>query len=267
MASLLRHEKENQFSKLVFSILNDYYDGNILKYKEAEKDARDFIKLNKNLKKVTVLSSNLKNIKDPYIKYTHVDLKNKIVSMVFTESPYPLLGYNIDYLKSRRYFPFGFDVLFERNKTKDLRKLKNTNNIDKKQEAKYVFDWVKNRVLNNYFSVNNVRIDKSSGRVEFSSSFRDLNYGMTLQNIVAKIPNDKHINISGLKGTPLKLSKDYNTLFLYFSMLGFTEFYARCTCPEFMRKHSRKDVISNYFCSHLLYSIMQFPYYVMYVMQ
>ena len=90
-----------------------------------------------------------------YIKYTHVDLKNKIVSMVFTDSPYPLLGYNIDYLKSRRYFPFGFDVLFERNKTKDLRKLKNTNNIDKKQEAKYVFDWVKNRVLNNYFSVNN----------------------------------------------------------------------------------------------------------------
>lgn len=267
MTTVLRHEKENQFSKLVFSILNDYYDGNILKFKDAEKDAYDFIKLNKNLKKAIAISSSSKNIRDPYIKYTHVDLKNAIISTVFFDSPTAILGYNIDYLKSKRYFPFGFDVLFERNKTKDLNKVRKTNNIDKEQEAKYIFDWVKNRILNNYFSVSNIQIDKNNGRVEFSSSFRDLNYGMTLQNIVAKIPNDKYLNISGLKGTPLKLSKDYNTLFLYFSMLGFTEFYARCTCPEFMQKHSRKNIIANYFCPHLLYSIMQFPYYVMYVLQ
>lgn len=265
MPSVLRHEKENQFSKLVFSILNSDYGGNILKYKDAERDAQNFIKLSKKLRKTTIISSSFSKVKNPYVKYTHVDLKKSVVSIILSDSPEAILGYNIDYLKAKRYFPFGLDFLFQRSKSRDLRKIKNDR--DKEQEANYVFNWVRDRVLNNYFSVSSVRIDKNAGKVEFNSNFRDPNYGMTIQNITAKLPSDKQVNISGLKGTPLELSKDYDTLFMYFSMLGFTEFYARCTCPEFMRKHSRKYGISNYFCPHLLYSLMQFPYYVMYTLQ
>ncbi len=265
MPSVLRHERENQFSKLVLSILNDSYGGNVLKYKDAERDARDFTQLSKKLRRAAALELDLSKVKSPYLKYTHVDLKNSVVSVVLTEYPEVLLGYNIDYLKSKRFFPFGLDYLFQRSKFKDLRKVRDSR--DKEQEAKYVFNWVRDRVLNNYFSVSNIQVDKKLGRVEFSSNFRDQNYGMTIQNIVAKIPNDKHLNISGLKGTALELSRDYDTLFLYFSMLGFTEIFARCSCPEYVRKHSRKYGISNYFCSHLLYSIMQFPYYLMYVLQ
>jgi len=265
LSTLLRHEKENQFIKLVFSILNNNYGGNILKYKEAERDARDLIDLNKKLKKAVVVSKPIGNIKNPYVKYTHVDIKNSMVSIIISDAPEALLGYNLDFLKSKRYFPFGLEFLFDRNKSKDLNKIKNDKN--KENEAKQIFNWVKDRVLNNYFSVNNIKIDKSSGKVEFSSVFRDGNYGMVLQNIIGIIPNDKYVNIYGLKGTPLKLSKDYNTLFLYFSMLGFTEFFARCTCPEYIRKHSKKLGAANYFCPHLLYSIMQFPYYLMYALQ
>lgn len=263
--SLLRHEKENQFDRYVNKILDNIYGGNILYYKQAEEEAKNLLKIRKNINEFVSQTSLLsKEIKTPYNKYMHIDLKKQIVSTLLTEATDAILGYNLEFLRTRRFFPMSLNEFIDKIINKDKKKI-DYKDFDKSKEAKRVFEYVKERVINSYFVLNNIMIDRNRGVIEYVTSSRDYDYGNVIQYITIKVPNDLDVNVkfSGLKDKPSKLIKDYESLFTYFTLFGFSEIYARCTCPNFVRKHSRKYGVANYFCNHILYSMMQLPYYIM----
>lgn len=265
--SVLRHNKEKEFYNKILKVLEEKYDGNIHKYKDAERDVITSDMLNKKLKKISAINKSIENMKYSYTKYTHIDLKTMTASVAITDTPECLLAYNLDFLKIKRIFPFPLQYLLDKSKSIDLSKVNKKDN-DKTKEATKVLEWVKQRVLGNNFVLNNLSINKNTGQINYNTMYRDPNYGGTLQYLTAFIPKDKIVEITGtdLKKSAYELSKSYDSLFLYFSMFGFTDFYIRCTCQEYVKRFSKKHGIANYFCPHILYSLAQFPYYMMYAL-
>lgn len=263
--SILRHEKERQFFKLVTAKLEEKYDGNVLFYNDAEKDVKEQLALIKKLKLVNNIAESVSL--NSYQKHTHVDLSNKIASIELDDGPEALLGYSLEFLSVRRIFPHSLVTFLDKNKNRDLRNL-DRNDYKKVDEANKVFNWVKDRVLNNQFALGNISLDRSSGVFRYNTSIRDNNFGSTLQYITAQIDKNRLFKIPGtdLKKNLLDLSKDYSSLFSYFMAFGFTEFYARCTCPDYIKKYSKRNGIQNYFCPHILYSMSQMPYYLIYAL-
>lgn len=265
--SVLRHEKEKEYNRLVMSLLESKYDGNILMYKQAENDVKEQLALIKKIKTTNnLIAKNEHNIKEMYTKFTYADLHNKTVSLDYIAGPEALLAYSLDYLSVKRIFPFSINNLMLDSKEKDVRK---ADTDDKRQKALDVFNWVQSRIVGTQFSLSNLYLDKKLGIFKYNTNMRDQNYGNVMQFITAKIDSKKEIRISGtnLRGNLLDLSHKYDQLFNYFILFGFTEFYARCNCPEYVRKYSKRNGIQNYFCSHILYSMAQLPYYLMYTLQ
>ena len=156
--------------------------------------------------------------------------------------------------------PFILALVFN---SMGLSKLKKAKSVDEQTEAARILTWAKSRILNTQFQVNSLSIDRKDGILTYNTTTRDNSFGATLQYITAKIDKNKLVTIEnlGIKKPILDISRDYNTLFTYFIMFGFTEFYARCTCSDYYSKYSKKRGIQNYFCSHILYSMAQFPWY------
>ena len=261
--SVLRHEKETQFFKMVMHRLDEKYDGDIFHYSDAESDVKNQLQLIKKLKAVNNIHES-KSIETSYTKHTRVDLNRKVAELEYSDCPEALLGYSLEFLSVRRIFPHSLVTFLDKNKARDLAKLEPS----KVDEATKVFTWVKDRVLNTQFALGNISLDKSSGVFKYNTSIKDNNFGSTLQYMTAHIDKSRTIQIPGtdLKKKLLYLSKDYSSLFAYFMAFGFTEFYARCTCPDYIRKYSKRNGISNYFCPHILYSLSQMPYYLIYTL-
>jgi len=261
--SIFRHEKENQFFKLVMNRLDEKYNGNIFHYNNAENDVKSQLQLIRKLKSVSAIYES-QNITNKYTKHTHIDLNKKIAEIEYSDYPEALLSYSLEFLSVKRIFPYSLVTFLDKNKDKDLAKL----NPSKRDEANKVFTWVKDRILNTQFTLGNISLDKESGVFKYSTSIRDNNFGTTLQYMTAIIDKSKVIQIPGtnLKKNLLELSHDYSSLFAYFMAFGFTEFYTRCTCPDYIKKYSKKNGISNYFCPHILYSLSQMPYYLIYTL-
>jgi hypothetical protein len=261
--SVLRHEKETQLFKMVMNRLDEKYNGDIFHYNDAENDVKSQLQLIRKLKSVNTIHES-KNIANKYTKHTHIDLTNNLAEIEYSDCPEALLGYSLEFLSVRRIFPHSLVTFLDKNKARDLAKMDPT----KRDEATKVFTWVKDRVLNTQFALGNISLDKSSGIFKYNTSIKDLTFGSTLQYMTAHIDKSRVMQIPGtdLKKNLLELSHDYNSLFSYFMAFGFTEFYARCTCPDYIRKYSKRNGISNYFCPHILYSLSQMPYYLIYTL-
>ena len=109
-----------------------------------------------------------------------------------------------------------------------------------------------------------MNLDKKNGIFTFTTSMQDRNYGAVKQFITVKYDKNKKLKIptTDLTGTIKELSDKYNMLLMYFMMFGFNEIYCRCTCQDYILKYSKRQGISNYFCSHILYSLVQMPWYL-----
>ena len=259
--SVLRYERTDKFYNMVLKTLNEKYDGNIIYYNKAEEDTKEYIKNLKKLKSTTTLANSfvLSDNEIKKHKITNVNLVEKSVSLIYDENPEIVLAYTLEYLSYRRMFPYSINNLIDKNISKDRK--------NSSEEAENVIKWVKHKILEINFNVAELSLNKNSGLFRFGSIMRDPVYGSLRQEITAQIPSDREINISGtIKGKPINLAKDYNTLFTYFIMFGLTELNARCNCPDYIRKYSKRRGIGNYFCPHILYSMAQLPYYMMYVL-
>lgn len=261
MLSLLDIQAE-KYNNEIMSLLHEKYNDNLLNYNKAE---NDIIEKNNLINKLHKLNSNINIIEDNMsnTKFTYVNLLNKTTSINYNNVPEPLLSYSLDFLNVKHIFPYPLETLLNIHKNKDKQTHHNSD------EAKNVIQWVRNRVLTTNISLMNLSIDKKTGIFRYNTSMRDSSYGSVLQYFTAKLDNNKIVNIDGtkLRGKIIDLSNDYSSLFTYFILLGFTEFYARCTCFDYVRKYSKRYGIANYFCPHILYTMTQMPYYLMYILK
>lgn len=253
----------------IMSLIDKKYNGDITRYAEAEKEVNNKILLRTRLNNLNSVLNSDKSIFKEYegtTKHTYVNLVDNIAYIAETPASTDLnaiLSYSYDYLTVKRIFPYSLNTFLNKSREKDRPHYKTATQQD---EAYRLFQWVKDRVLNTQFTLNSLSLNKSSGVLSYRTITRDVNYGATTQYIDAVIDPNKIVDISGTeaKGKILALSQHSDVLLSYFLMFGFTEFYARCTCPEYYRKYGRKRGMANYFCSHLLYSMAQLPYYAMY---
>jgi hypothetical protein len=248
---------------MVMNRLDEKYNGNIFHYNDAENDVKSQLQLIRKLKSISRITES-QNPKNIYSKHTYVDLNNKSVEIEYSDSPEVLLSYSLEFLSVRRIFPHSLVTLLDKNKSRDLSKIE----PNKLNEATKIFTWVKDRVLNTQFSLGNISLDKNSGIFKYNTCIKDMTFGSTLQYMTARIDSSRVMQIPGtnLKKNLLELSQDYSSLFAYFMAFGFTEFHVRCTCPDYIRKYSKRNGISNYFCPHILYSLSQMPYYLIYTL-
>lgn len=252
----------------IFRVLKEKYHNDLSKYALAEKEVDGILSVKKRL---NYLNDNINNIScsqnKGYTKSTYVNLNSKIAYIEETDDSNidssAVLAYSYDYLTVRRLFPFSLDTYLNTSRVKDNAKAKKNED----QERVYdIFKWVRSRLLDNQFTLNSITVNKSNGTLQYNTLIRDNNFGTVAQYITAVIDPSRviHIDNTDITDNMLKLSTNSNLLFNYFILFGFTEFYARCTCQDYYRKYAKKRGVANYFCSHILYSMAQLPYYAMY---
>lgn len=255
-----QHKKQSEYSKSIMRILNDKYDGNLLHWRDAENELKHTNSFLNKLKDINYISGEISLDKEKQDnKVTHIDFGNDVIDLTYTQKlPEPLLAYTLEYLSVKRIMPFSISQLIDNNKMKDYKK------SDDAHEVARVFDYVKERVLTLNFTLQGMNLDKKNGIFTFTTSMQDRNYGAVKQFITVKYDKNKKLKIptTDLTGTIKELSDKYNMLLMYFMMFGFNEIYCRCTCQDYILKYSKRQGISNYFCSHILYSLVQIPWYL-----
>lgn len=259
------HITDDIYGDEILSLLANKYNNNFNCYDEAQQEVHSKYDMLNKLRGVSAISSNTK-IKNNYQKVTHIDLLNRTATLNYSDTPEPLLAYNLEYLSVRRIFPYSLNTFLDIHKGKDMvRAVTN----DQKEEARRVVEWVRSRVLTTQFSLSSLSMDKNTGIFRYNTNVRDQNFGPVSQFMSCRMDVNKELKISGTRqaGKLKDLAKKYDSLFAYFMMLGFTEFYARCTCGDYIKKYSKRDGMSNYFCPHILYSMAQLPYYLLYALR
>jgi hypothetical protein len=128
------------------------------------------------------------------------------------------------------------------------------------------------RFINNFIgkyrlTVNTIQKNTSNGSIQFDTTQIDPILGNCRQYINIILNKDFKLSIDDLDNTVGNFSKDYKSLFSYFSLFGYSNIYSRCTCKNYLSKYSTKRGMQNYMCSHILYSMSLFPYYLTYVLQ
>ena len=247
----------------IMQLIETKYHNDFSHYCDAEKEIDNSIRIYNNL---IGLSTNINNNQGLFStkneKTTYVDLKNKTVWLENANDcdVNAVISYSYDYMTTRRVFPYSLNLLFDRSYNKDKYKLKNE---DEKTQALKILNWVKERTLNTQFQLISMNLDKNTGILNYNTSTRDSTFGNTLQYITAVIDKKRKVNIPnlGITDTPFNIAKNFSSAFTYFIMFGFTEFYARCNCNDYYQKYTKRKGIQNYFCSHIMYSLAQFPWY------
>lgn len=252
----------------IMHLLEKKYNGDLSYYDKAEKEINGKIKLQNRLRylnSIATSEASAFNTKSELAKHTYVNLNDNTawIEQMTDSTLDAVLAYSYDYLSVKRILPYSLNTFINNANNKD--KLKNKTK-EQQDKASDILNWTQDKILNNQFSLASISLNKKTGTLQYNTSTRDTNYGMTLQFITVKIDPNKLIKLSGtdLSGKILDLSQNSNLLFNYFLMFGFSEFYARCTCPDYYNKYSRKLGVANYFCSHLLYSLAQLPYFAFY---
>lgn len=258
-----RHEKEKLFIEKVFKRLDDKYNGNINFYKQAEKDVKEQEFLASKLKKASLLAHNIEE-KDSN-KHIIFNLKHKKIYESYSNKELnPILSYSLDFLSTRKILPFTFNELTTKTYYKEYSKAKN---FDEKAKLSRILQWVSLRSQWN-IQLQNCTLDKKNGILTYTTQVKEPNVGNFMQNITILLDKNKKIDINGYDTAQYvkDAALDFNMLYKYFILLGGNEIYTRCNCHEFNRKYSKKYGMSNYICSHLMFSLTQLPYYVYYLL-
>lgn len=266
---MLHHKQDNSISKnhvdAVMELLADKYDNDLRRYPEADKYITSQEVLLNKLKNINTTVKIGSNEHKKEEKYTHINLLADTIDIEYTDTPAPLLAYSLDTLSYRRIFPFSFTSLIDGLKSKDYA----GKHGESFNEAEQVLQFVRDRILNTQFNLNGLSLNKSSGQFTYTTTMMDGAYGSVIQTITAKMDAYRTIEIPNttLKGRLIDLAHNYSSLFAYFMSLGFTEFYARCNCAAYASKYGKKVGNANYFCPHILYSMVQLPYYMLYYLR
>lgn len=250
-------EKE-KYNKLV-KILNDRFNGDLNKLKEAEeylnfekkidKERKVFVAANRTIE---LIDEDNKKIKD---KVTYVDTKNNEISLTDAKNSL-VLGYNMDSYSMMRISPITITSFLESLKSKDLAKSNN------KGEVLNILNFVKSRIVSRNISLSGLHIDKTNKIIEYSTNIVDQQYGSVRQYITSKADLNSIVTISSMMNKKVDYwASEYKTLFAFFTLFSMNEIYFRCTCPEYNRKYSKRLGIGNYMCNHILNSISMFPYF------
>lgn len=264
--SLYRHQKENQYFNNIMKIINTKYNGNILYYKQAENDYNDIKSLSKHIEVTqNYINSSINQNNLEYIKYTYMNLHKNIIAYDYIETPGIILGYNLENLAVKRILPKSLSSFIDKCKFKDYKQ----NSYDKYDEISKVYAWVKTRILDMQFNLKSISLDRKNGKFEYNTTVKDSEFGTIQQFITARIDRSRNVRVTNtdLYGKPYDIANNYHMLFSYFMMFGFAEFYAKCTCNDYVRKYNTKIATQNYLCPHILYSLTQLPYYLMYTLE
>lgn len=262
--SFYRHEKEKLFIEKVFKRLDEKYDSNVSFYKNAEKDVIEQEKLIHKLKKASVFAQEITLLNSEKEKHTVIDFNNKEISLAYSNDYNSVLGYTLDFAAVRRNMPISMTELINKTYHKDYSKQRTHDNRSKLAR---ILQWVQMRSAWN-IQLQNCSLNKKEGLLNYRTMVNEPNVGTFSQNITIVINREKKLDINGYSVTQYikSASLDFDVLFNYFMLLGSSEIYSSCNCPEYNRKHSRKRGNANYFCTHLMFSMSQLPYYAYYLL-
>lgn len=262
---LYRHQKENQYFNNVMKIIDKKYSGNILYFKQAEDDYNSIRRLSKCIEKTSVCINESINTSQEFVKYTYMNLDKNLIAYDYVETPGIILGYSLENLAVKRILPKSLSSFIDKCKFKDYQNHPRSdyNELDK------VYAWVKHRILDMQFNLKSISLDRKNGKFEYNTTVKDSEFGTIQQFITAKIDKSRNVRVTNtdLYGRPYDMANNYYMLFSYFMMFGFTEFYAKCTCNDYVKKYNTKITTQNYLCPHILYSLTQMPYYLMYTLE
>jgi len=266
MSTFLRHIKQNEKWNTILKILNENFEGNKDFIKEAKNTYNDKYTKLKKLKNTSNILASIAVLKDgpEENKITQVDLNNKNISIFYPIDSPSLLSFNLDYLSARRVFPISISTLINRNISKD--RIKMSNSESERDNILKISQFLKNFCSTYNLIVNKIQVDKNSKIIQFETTQRDNTYGTSRQYITITMNKDRKFELDNIKDSIGNLSTNYKSLFSYFSLFGFSDIYARCTCRSYMQKYSRKRGMQNYMCSHILYSMSMLPNYLLTVL-
>lgn len=257
--SFLGHKKQNERWNNVLKILNDEFAGDRSHIKDASLMYDNKNSQVKKLKDATSILASIAVLKDgnDECKITHIDLTNKILHLSYPlESP-AILSYSLDTIATRRLFPLNISSLINRNIAKDKTKPKSAN-----ENIAEITKFLKNFCTTYNLTVNRAQFDKSNGIFQFDTTQRDNIYNSTRQYITCVLDKSKKFQIGTIHENVGKIAKDFSSLMSFFTLFGFSDIFAKCTCRNYSTKYTRKRGMQNYMCSHLLYSMSMFPYYL-----
>jgi len=252
MSGRYSYLRKNKDFEGVKKILNEKYDGNLFKLKDAEEDYRIICELNKCHNKVRQIK------KEPIISsersYTLIDFNQDELSYVVNQQP--ILSASLDSIAYRRLLPDRPSNIFLRLRQKE--NSKGTRNADK------IFTFLQNLVMRSNFQVSSIVNDRANGIIKFNTIQSDAIHGSTRQYATIYLNKNAYVNMDELVRGELKRLLDNQMLYAFFTLYGFSKFFIRCNCREYLNNFSRKDSGANYFCNHAMWSMSVLPYYLYY---
>lgn len=242
-------------------ILDDRFDGDPTYIKEAEDIYHNKIMQGKKLQVLSDILSSIAVLEDgdPDTKTSRFDLENKEAYLFYPlESP-AMLAYSLDSLSYRKIFPISISNLLNRNTNFDRN---NTKTQEDRSKLLEISTFIKNFCSKYNFSVSKVQKDVRSGTIQFESIQMDPVFGPCRQYITVVLNKNKTFSINKIKDSLENFSREYKSLFSYFSLFGFSDIYTKCTCRNYLSSYSKKRGMQNYCCSHIFYAMSMFPYYL-----
>ena len=255
----MRHQKEREKWNNVVKIIDESFEGDRKHKHEAEEI---YVSRKSHLRKLKSASNILSSIAvlkegNEECKTSHFDLVNEEVSLFYPlESP-AILGYSLDGLNCRKIFPISITSLINKNIARDRSNPKNS-----KEALDEIQRFLKNFCSSYNLTVSRVDLNKGTGVFNFETIQRDNLYGSVKQYMTVVLDKNKQFQLNTIKDNVGKLSMDYRSLLSFFTLFGFGEIYAKCTCRNYLSKYTKKRGQQNYYCPHLLYSMSMFPYYL-----
>jgi hypothetical protein len=237
----MQYIKESKLEK----ILNDKYDGNILKLQQAEND----LELLNNLNTIGDSLEKSNGIMSNEHKYFCFDLLNNEIS---TTTGNIIIGMSIDQLYTREYI----------NKTPSA-VLSNFNIINNKNETKiqkiynFIISSLKNKKITS-FNYNKI----NDGKIDIVSTHFDSIFGNSKQYFHAEINENIYNSINKKNIIEAKELLDNKKIIDFYTFIGLNKFFIRCDCKPFDTYYRTNN--KNLLCSHCMNMLNVIPYYFYY---
>lgn len=261
MSTYRRYIKEREKWTDIKKILENQFGGDPNYIKDAEDIYHDRLFQSKRLQNLSSILSSIAVLKDgdPDSKTSRFDLDNKEAYLFYPlESP-SILAYSLDSLSYRKLFPISISSLFNRNANIDRNKAKT---LEEREKLLEISTFIKNFCSKYNFSVTKIQKDINAGTIQFESIQMDPVFGPCRQYITTVLNKNKSFSINRIKDNLENFSRDYKSMFSYFSLFGFSDIYTKCTCRNYLSSYTKKRGMQNYCCSHIFYAMSMFPYYI-----
>jgi hypothetical protein len=252
-----RHIRENKRSLEIKEILNNKYNGDITKLKEAESDYN----FQNNLYKIS-------NKKKPLVLYptSHdyicMDIDNDMCSIIRSENP--ILSAPLDTLSIRKIMPQKPSDLLTINRNKDI----NFKTLEEKTELQKLFYHLYNLATRANFYVTNLTHNRKNGTIIYNTITYDL---VTKTNVYQYgwigLDMNRYMHFTDKYKGQMKEFIDNNMIYSFSHIYGVSKMFFRCTCQSYRSSYSVKRNGGNFICNHISLSLMMLPYYLFYLLR